>query len=82
MMEVIRTVTNGSESDFESAQKNLLRGATETDIVYAGLEEVMSEATIEVIKIAERENLDLRTAAYVLALTRLNDYYLSKGMDI
>jgi hypothetical protein len=26
--------------------------------------------------------LDLRTAAYVLAITRLNDYYITRGIDI
>ncbi len=42
----------------------------------------MSSATQEVIEIAESKNLDLRTAAYVLAITRLNDYYNTRGIDI
>ena len=60
----------------------LLEGAQEKDIVYGGLEEVMSTATNEVLDVASAKNLDLRTAAYVLALTRLNDYYLTRGIDI
>jgi len=32
------------------ARQELLEGATERDIVYAGLEEVMSSATKEVIR--------------------------------
>ncbi len=40
----------------------------------------MSSATSEVIDIAESRNLDLRTAAYVLAITRLNDYYATRGL--
>ena len=31
---------------------------------------------------AETKNLDLRTAAYVLAITRLNDYYTTRGLEI
>jgi len=65
-----------------NASKKLLPGASERDIVYSGLEEVMSTATHEVIEIAEAKNVDLRTAAYVLALTRLNDYYLTRGIEI
>lgn len=66
----------------ENASKKLLAGATERDIVYSGLEEVMSSATQEVIDVAESKNLDLRTAAYVLAITRLNDYYTTRGLEI
>lgn len=40
----------------------------------------MSSATNEVIEVAEKRNLDLRTAAYVLAITRLNDYYVTRGL--
>jgi glutamate dehydrogenase (NAD(P)+) len=60
----------------------LLEGAQEKDIVYGGLEEVMSTATNEVLEVASAKNVDLRTAAYVLALTRLNDYYTTRGIDI
>ena len=42
----------------------------------------MSSATAEVIEIAEEKNLDLRTSAYVLAITRLNDYYTTRGLEI
>jgi glutamate dehydrogenase/leucine dehydrogenase len=50
--------------------------------VYAGLEEVMSSATEEVLEVAESKKLDLRTAAYVSAINKLNDYYLTRGIDI
>ena len=57
-----------------------MEGATERDIVYGGLEEVMSTATKEVIAMSEKLDTDLRTAAYALAITRLNDYYLGSGL--
>lgn len=59
-----------------------MEGAREKDIVYGGLEEVMSTATEEVIQVSESKNLDLRTAAYVLALNRLNDFYTARGIDV
>lgn len=52
-----------------------MEGATEKDIVYGGLEEVMSTATKEVLQVASEKNVDYRTAAYVLALNKINDYY-------
>jgi hypothetical protein len=42
----------------------------------------MSSATDEVINTSELKKLDLRTAAYVLAISKLNDYYLGRGIDI
>lgn len=31
---------------------------------------------------ASAKNLDLRTAAYVLAISKIDDYYLTRGIDI
>ena len=81
-LSVIEKATNADPEKVYNASKKLLPGASERDIVYSGLEEVRSRATQEVIEIAESKNLDLRTAAYVLAITRLNDYYNTRGIDI
>jgi len=81
-LSVIEKATNADPAKVYNASKKLLPGASERDIVYSGLEEVMSSATHEVIEIAEARNLDLRTSAYVLAITRLNDYYTTRGIDI
>lgn len=81
-MKVITDATQSELANVESASEKLMAGATERDIVYSGLEEVMSTATSEVIEIAEKQNLDLRTAAYVLAITRLNDYYTTRGLEV
>ena len=59
-----------------------MEGAKETDIVFGGLEEVMSTATNEVLEVAESKNVDLRTAAYVLALNKLNEFYDTRGIGI
>jgi glutamate dehydrogenase/leucine dehydrogenase len=42
----------------------------------------MSTATNEVCEVAESKQLDLRTAAYVLALNKLDEYYLVRGIDL
>ena len=42
----------------------------------------MSTATNEVLDVAAKLNVDLRTAAYVLALNKINDFYETRGVDI
>ena len=42
----------------------------------------MSTATNEVLEVANEKNLDMRTAAYVLALNKLNDFYETRGISI
>jgi glutamate dehydrogenase (NAD(P)+) len=58
----------------------LLEGATEKDIVYAGLEEIMSSSTSEVIKTSLNRRVDLRTAAYINAINRLDEFYAVTGV--
>ena len=59
----------------------LLEGATEKDIVYAGLEEVMSSATQEVIRTSLNRKVDLRTAAYINGINRLDEFYSITGIN-
>lgn len=80
MLDVVQKATGGADKKYNSAKKELLEGATERDIVYGGLEEVISSATQDLIRISEEYNTDLRTAAYILGITRVNDYYLSSGL--
>ena len=75
---MIAKATGLDEEAFD--KKLLLEGAKERDIVYAGLEEVMSSATDEVIKTHLSRKVDLRTAAYINALTKLDDFYTVSGM--
>jgi len=79
---VIEKATEIDKAKFRTAEKSLLEGAKEVDIVYGGLEEVMTTATNEVLEVAFSKDLDMRTAAYVLAITKLNDFYTTRGIDI
>lgn len=81
-IEVIEKATEIDKEKFRHAEKSLLEGAKEADIVYGGLEEVMTTATNEVLEVAFSKDLDMRTAAYVLAITKLNDFYTTRGIDI
>ena len=82
LLEVVQKATGGDEKKYDKARKKLLEGATERDIVYGGLEEIISTATSEVIEISNQYGVDLRTGAYILAITRLNEYYLGSGLVV
>lgn len=75
---MIQKATGLPEERFN--RKALLEGATELDIVYAGLEEIMSSATEEVITTALAKNIDLRTAAYVNAINKIHEFYTFSGI--
>jgi glutamate dehydrogenase (NAD(P)+) len=79
LIEVIAKATGLPDSRFDKTQ--LLEGATELDIVYAGLEEIMSSATNEVISTALAKNIDLRTAAYVNAINKIHEFYSISGIQ-
>lgn len=49
--------------------------------MYAGLNEIMTTATENVIKTGIEKGIDLRTAAYVNALNKLHEFYSLIGMN-
>ena len=59
-----------------------LKGPTERDLVYSGLEEIMCNTMKEVVALSLRENISLRIAAYKIAITRIYDIYLEAGITI
>ena len=79
LIDVVRKAVNMSEKSFDLASESLLEGATEYDIVYSGLEEVMTSATEEVIATSLAKKCDLRTAAYLNAINRIHDFYRVTG---
>lgn len=48
-------------------------------MVYSGLEEIMTSATQECINISLKSNVDLRMAAYLNAIYKLNDFFSVVG---
>ncbi len=78
LLTVIADALNIDSSKFDKAL--LLEGAKERDIVYAGLEEVMSSATEKVIETALSRKLDLRTAAFINGINALHEFYEVSGI--
>ena len=80
---LLDVISNATGIDIENFDKDLLlEGATERDIVYAGLDEVMSQATREVIDTSLNRKVDLRTAAYINAINKLDEFYTISGIGI
>ena len=78
---LLDVISNATGIDIEQFDKTLLlEGATERDIVYAGLDEVMSQATREVIDTSLNRKVDLRTAAYINAINKLDEFYTISGI--
>lgn len=79
---MIQKVLKGTtEFDLDRTVSQLLEGATEYDIVKSGLEEIMCSSTNEVILTSLKRNVDLRTAAYLNAITRLHDFFEQAGIN-
>lgn len=55
-------------------------GADEVDLVNSGLEETMATAYVEVRDVAMRENTDLRTAAFMVAINKVAVSYSEMGI--
>ena len=77
MLQVISKATGVSYEKLDTDE--LLEGATEKDLVYGGLEEVMSQATQEVIDTSLERKVDLRTAAYLNAIKKLHEFHAISG---
>ncbi len=60
--------------------KNILNGFSEEDIVRSGLYESMVSGFNNIIQKAEEKNIDLKTAAFVLALEKISVSYSQLGI--
>ena len=77
---MLEIVADGTGINMSKFKKPLLEGAKELDLVYSGLEDVMTEATNNVIKVALEENVDFRTAAFIISIRRLDKFYSISGI--
>ena len=66
---------------FSPARKrDFAKGADETTLVYSGLEETMINAYAEIRAIAREKNTDLRTAAFISAISKVTTSYNEMGI--
>ena len=77
-MNLLEVISRATGITFDSSR--LLKGAEEKDIVLAGIEEVLTQATLEVIETSISRKVDLRTAAYINGILKLDQYYLMAGI--
>ncbi len=66
--------------DREEVEK--LKGPSERDLVYSGLEEIMCNTMKDVIGLSNKEGLSLRLAAYKIAIMRIYNIYIEAGITI
>jgi glutamate dehydrogenase (NAD(P)+) len=59
-----------------------LKGPSERDLVYSGLEEIMCSTMKNVIEISQKEELSIRIAAYKIAIMRVHNNYQNSGVYI
>lgn len=75
---LLQVVAEATRLEYDRSK--LLKGATERDIVLSGVEEVMIQASEEVMEIALKRKLDLRTAAYISGIMKLDECYMLSGI--
>jgi len=66
----------------ESTRSMMVRGASELDLVRSGLDDTMRNAYQDMHEtLHSNENIkDLRTAAFVIAIEKISNYYLDVGI--
>ena len=68
--------------DNHKEDEEKLKGPSERDLVYSGLEEIMCNTMKEVVSLSLKDNISLRLAAYKIAITRIYEIYLNAGITI
>ena len=70
-------------SNFQSKEEvDKIKGPSERDLVYSGLEEIMCSTMKNVISVSQKEDLSLRIAAYKIAILRVHNSYVDSGIYI
>ncbi|KAL4427365.1 hypothetical protein ABPG74_002336 [Tetrahymena malaccensis] len=82
LLHVISDITGLKLHQLEEKHKNLLRGATDKDIVYSGLEEVMSVAVKETKETCLELHCSMRIAVYVNAIRKVHQHFEVAGMPL
>ena len=59
-----------------------LKGPSERDLVYSGLEEIMCNTMKEVVNLSNKTGLSLRLAAYKIAINRIHNIYVESAVAI
>lgn len=77
---IVQAVESMTGKKLDASLRKQLQGGTEEDLVNSGLEDTMINAYNEVYNIAQRHNIDMRTAAFVDAIDKVAVSYLEMGI--
>jgi glutamate dehydrogenase (NAD(P)+) len=72
----------GLDLKLSPADLKLLKGASEIDIVYSGLEEVICAAVEETVNTSKKLDVPFRIAAYVNAINKVHTVYEESGFAL
>ncbi len=76
--DAIQRVSGGNLTDTQYG--DLVRGADERALVDSGLEDTMITAYREIVDVRDRHGIDMRTAAFVSAITKVGRIYQGAGI--
>jgi len=84
LLKAIETELNkvGIKVPLTSLSKDITKGGSDLDLVYTGLDNIMSIALHQTVETAEKKNVSLRMAAFINAIERIYRSYLSMGLTI
>jgi len=77
--ELLNTLEGGKALSAED-KKKMIYGAGEEDLVNSGLEETMINSFEEVINMSLQKNVDMRTAAFIVAIEKVAHTYMDLGL--
>jgi len=70
------------EAPLSEEHSDLLKGPTELDLTYSGLEEIMCSAVDDVKATSKAKKCSLRIAAYVNAIEKIHRVYQDCGFAL
>ncbi len=70
----------GVDIDLSDLGEEVTKGASDLDLVYSGIENIMSIALEQIVTLSEEKNITLRMAAYVNAIERIYACYKNSGL--
>lgn len=72
----------GVDVDFSNLSSEVTKGASDLDLVYTGIENIMSIAMSQTIKTSIDKGVNMRIAAYINAIERIYACYENSGLTI
>ncbi len=72
----------GVDVNLQDLDHEVIKGGDDLDLVYTGLENIMSIALRQTVETSQKKNINLRLAAYVNAINRIYKCFENTGFAI